>query len=376
MNPTKRLALEDYVSIIDNIDDAVIAINQTGTIILFNPAAQNFTGLSERQALGKVFCDCFQQQESLCELARTTLREGRSLSDHEAVTFESLGRRRKRQLSVSVSPILASTGQQQGAIVIMHDLTQVRSLEEAVRHADRLTMVGTMAAGLAHEIKNPLGGIKGAAQLLQMELSEHYDLQEYTSLIIRESERINRIIVELLDLAAPRRNRLEPVNINQLLNEIITLHRHSEAARHVNFKLLLDPSIPSIYGDSDLLSRLLLNLLKNAWEASSEHTEIIIETRIDGEYYLSVEGSRPTPLIQVSISDRGPGLSRTEIEQIFTPFYTTKDGGSGLGLPICQKIVADHGGLLHFNEHPDGGTIVTVSLPLLRTDRNEQAQTR
>ena len=371
MSPTKRLALEDYVSIIDNIDDAVIVINQAGTIILFNPAAQNFTGLSEKQALGKVFCDCFQRQESLCDLVRTSLREGRSLSDHEAVTFESPGHRRKRQLSVSVSPILSTAGQQQGAIVIMHDLTRVRSLEEAVRHADRLTMVGTMAAGLAHEIKNPLGGIKGAAQLLQMELGEKSELQDYTSLIIRESERINRIIVELLDLAAPRRNRLEPVNINKLLNQMTSLHRHSVTTRHIDFKLLLDPSIPPIYGDSDLLSRLFLNLLKNAWEASFEHTEIIIETRIDGEYYLSVEGSRPTPLVQVRISDRGPGLSRTEMEQVFTPFYTTKDGGSGLGLPICQKIVADHGGLLHFNEHPDGGTIVTVSLPLLRTDRNE-----
>jgi len=371
MITTNRLALEDYFSIIDNIEDAVIAINQAGTIILFNPAAQNFTGLSERQALGKVFCDCFQQQKSLCDLARTTLREGRSLSDHEAVTFESLGRRRKRYLSVSVSPILSSAGQQQGAIVIMHDLTQIRSLEETVRHADRLTMVGTMAAGLAHEIKNPLGGIKGAAQLLQMELSEQSELQEYTSLIIRESERINRIIVELLDLAAPRHNRLEPVNINKLLNEMIVLHRHSAQAKHIDFKLLLDPSIPPIYADSDLLNRLFLNLLKNAWEASFEHTDIIIETRIDGEYYLSIEGSRPTPLVQVRISDRGPGLSRTEMEQVFTPFYTTKEGGSGLGLPICQKIVADHGGLLHFNEHPDGGTIVTVSLPLLRTDRSE-----
>lgn len=376
MSPTKRLALEDYVAIIDNIDDAVIAINQSGTIILFNPAAQNFTGLSERQALGRIFCDCFQRQEGLCDLVRTSLREGRSLSDHEAVTFDAPGHRRKRQLSVSVSPILSTAGQQQGAIVIMHDLTRVRSLEEAVRHADRLTMVGTMAAGLAHEIKNPLGGIKGAAQLLQMELGEKSDLQEYTNLIVRESERINRIIVELLDLAAPRRNRLEPVNINKLLNEMVTLHRHSGTARHIDFKLLLDPSIPPLVGDSDLLSRLFLNLLKNAWEATFEHTEIIIETRIDGEYYLSVEGSRPTPLVQIRISDRGPGLSRTEMEQVFTPFYTTKDGGSGLGLPICQKIVADHGGLLHFNEHPDGGTIVTVSLPLLRTDRSEQEQTR
>lgn len=365
MNPNWQLTLEDYSSIIDNIEDAVIAIDQTGTIILFNPAAQNFTGLSEKQALGKIFCELFQQQENLCALVRTSLREGRSLSDHEAAAFESLGRRRKRHFSVSISPILSFHGLQQGAIVIMHDLTQVLSLQESVRHADRLSMIGTMAAGLAHEIKNPLGGIKGAAQLLRMELARQPELQEYTDLIIRENERINRIIVELLDLAAPRRNRLEPVNINKLLNELISLQRHRAQTQQVDFQLLLDPSIPPIYGDSDLLTRLFLNLLKNAWEAAPDHTEITVETRIDGEYYLGVEGSRPTPLVQVRISDQGPGLTPAELEQAFTPFYTTKDGGSGLGLPICQKIVTDHGGLLRFTEGTGGGTLVTVSLPLV-----------
>ncbi len=367
MSTGKRLTLDDYVAIIDNIDDAVIAVNQLGVIILFNPAAQAFTGMSEKQVVGKSFFDCFKSQHSLCDLTSTALAQGRSLSDHEAVIFDYAGRR-KRQVGVSASPIFSSSATRQGAIVILHDLTQVRSLEEAVRHADRLTMVGTMAAGLAHEIKNPLGGIKGSAQLLQMELNENTELQEYTGLIIRETERINRIIEELLDLSAPRPKSLDAVNVNQLIDEIVTLHRQSVAARDITFKLLLDPSIPSLCGDSDLLNRLFLNLLKNSWEASPDNTEITIETRIDAEYYLSIEGSRPTPLVQIRISDHGPGLSRAEIEQVFTPFYTTKEGGSGLGLPICQKIVADHGGLLRFTERPGGGTIVTVSLPLTSPD--------
>lgn len=367
MNTKRRLTLDDYVAIIDNIGDAVIAVNQSGTITLFNPAAQTFTGMSEKQVLGKSFFECFKNQQSLCDLTRTALDQGRSLSDHETVVFES-SRHRRRQVGAGASPIFSSSASQQGAIVIMHDLTQVRSLEEAVRHADRLTMVGTMAAGLAHEIKNPLGGIKGSAQLLQMELDDNPELQEYTGLIIRETERINRIIEELLDLSAPRRSRLECVNINRLIDEVISLHRHNIATRDIQFRLLLDPSIPPLRGDSDLLKQLFLNLLKNAWEASPNNAEIIIETRIDAEYYLSVEGSRPTPLVQIRISDQGPGLSRAEIEQVFTPFYTTKDGGSGLGLPICQKIVTDHGGLLRFTEGSGGGTMATVSLPLTRPD--------
>lgn len=376
MSIANRLPADDYASILENIDDAVIAVDPHGIITLFNPAAQNFTGFSEKQCLGKSFYDCFKWHKPLCDLTGTALAEGRSISDHETITFSGSGRRRERLVSVTVSPILSSTCAQQGAIIILHDVTRVRSLEEAVRHADRLTMVGTMAAGLAHEIKNPLGGIRGSAQLLQMELEDKPELQEYTKLIIRETERVNRIIEELLNLSAPRRRQSEPVNINQLIDEIVTLHRNTVAARGIRFQLLLDPSLPEISGDSDLLTRLFLNLLKNAWEATAEQSEITIETRIDADYYLSFEGCRPTPLVQIRISDRGPGLSRAELEQIFTPFYTTKDTGSGLGLPICQKIIADHGGLLHLNDRPDGGTTATVSLPLLRNGNPQESKTR
>ena len=351
--------------ILENIDDAVIAVNQKGEINLFNPAAQHFTGMSEKQSIGKSFFECFKWQETLCYLTRTALTEGRSISDHETVTLKASSRRRARPVSVTVSPIFTTPGPQQGAVIILHDLTQVRSLEEAVRHADRLTMVGTMASGLAHEIKNPLGGIKGSAQLLQMELDDNTELQEYTSLIIRETERVNRIIEELLDLSRPRKACITSVNISRLLDEIVKLQKNAVCERDIQFKWLLDPSIPEIPGDPDLLKRLFLNLIKNACEATADGTEIMIESRIDAEYHLSLPGARPTPMVLVAIADRGPGIPEQQMEQIFTPFFTTKSGGSGLGLPICQKIVTNHGGLLHFDNRPEGGTIVKVSLPLL-----------
>ncbi len=376
MNNMERLSSPGYAMILENIDDAVIAVNQQGEINLFNPAAQNFTGLSERQSIGRSFFECFNWQKTLCYLTRTVLDEGRSISDHETVTLKTPGQQRKRPVSVTASPIFSTSGPQRGAVLIIHDLSQVRSLEEAVRHADRLTMVGTMAAGLAHEIKNPLGGIKGSAQLLQMELSGTEELQEYTRLIIRETERVNRIIEELLNLSRPRREQVKPVNINQLLDEIVKLQMNAVADRDIQFKLQLDPSIPDIPGDGDLLTRLFLNLIKNACEASVDYSEINIETRIDADYHLSRPGSRPTPMVQICISDQGPGISTAELEQIFTPFYTTKTGGSGLGLPICQKIVTDHGGLLHFNERAEGGTSVRISLPLLNNRQTDDTDKR
>ena len=288
MKNSQRLSPQEYAMILENIDDAVIAVNQAGDINLFNPAAQHFTGLSEKKSIGKSFFECFKWQETLCYLTRIALEEGRSISDHETVTLKATSRRRARPVSVTVSPIFSTQGPQQGAVIILHDLTQVRSLEEAVRHADRLTMVGTMASGLAHEIKNPLGGIKGSAQLLQMELAENAELQEYTSLIIRETERVNRIIEELLDLSRPRKACIQAVNISRLLDEIVKLQKNTVAERGVRFKWLLDPSIPAIPGDPDLLKRLFLNLIKNACEATADNTEITVESRIDAEYHLSL----------------------------------------------------------------------------------------
>ena len=372
MSNPRQLSHQEHATILENIKDAVIAVDQQGEIVFFNSAAQHYTGLSEKQTLGKYFFECFQWQETFCYLTRSTLDEGRSISSHETVTLRTGSQ--QRQVSVTVSPILTTTDPQQGAVIVLHDLTRVRSLEGAVRHADRLAMIETMAAGLAHEIKNPLGGIKGSAQLLQMELEGNSDLQEYTRLIVRETERVNRIIEELLNLSRPRKSKVESVHISQLLDEIVKLQKKTAIDRNIRFIWQLDPSIPNIPGDHDLLMSLFLNLIKNACEATIDNSEILIESRIDAEYHLSLPGTRPTPIVQISISDQGPGISAAELEKAFTPFYTTKTDGNGLGLPICQKIVTDHKGLLQFIDRPEGGTQVKVSLPLFHTRTNKKGK--
>jgi len=359
-NPSPSL----YGMVLENIEDAVIALEQNGQISLFNPAAQTFTGISEKQSLGRSFVELFKHQKNLCSLVRTTLTEGRSISDHETVKLQGV---RPRPVSVTVSPLLTADGVQQGAVLILRDLTQVRKLEAAVQRADQMAMVGTMSAGLAHEIKNPLGGIKGAAQLLQRELEDGSELVEYPQIMVREVERINTIIEELLDLAKPRQPKIELVNISQILDEIMLLQKQALAKQQISFQLNLDPSIPPTFGDRDLLIRLFLNLIKNAGEAAPDNGEIIIESRIDNEYQLSRPGDRAIPMILITISDNGSGISPADVERIFTPFYTTKTGGSGLGLAICQKIISDHRGFLKIVPRQKGGTSVKVSLPLVRT---------
>lgn len=373
MNQSQKLTKSQYAQILENIANAVIAVDQTGAIVFFNATAQNYMGVSEKQVVGRDIFRCFNHQETLCQLTRIALTDGRSISSHETVALNTPSSH-QRQVTITASPIFSLEGPQQGAVIVLHDLTRVRSLEGADRHTDRLAMVETMAAGLAHEIKNPLGGIKGSAQLLQIELGDNEDLREYTSLIVREAERVNRIIEELLNLSRPRKSQQEEINIGQTLNEIVTLQKNSATKHKIHFRWQLDPSIPDIVGDRDLLTRLFLNLIKNACEATPEGSEILIQTGIDTEYQLSLPGSRPTPMVKISIADQGAGISKSEKEKIFTPFYTTKADGNGLGLPICQKIVTDHGGQLHFIDRTEGGTIAKVLLPLFICEKEKTSE--
>jgi len=375
MSRPNQLSQQEYATILDSIDHAIIVIDQEEKITLFNSTAQLYTGLAEKRIIGQPFFDCFCKQKKLCTLVRSAIDSGRSISTHETVTLK-ISNSPSRQVSVSAAPIFSATTNQPGAVILLHDLTRICSLEKAGRHADRLTMVETMAAGLAHEIKNPLGGIKGSAQLLHLELEGNAELQEYTELIVRETDRLNRIIEELLNLSRPRKTEIEPVNIGLLLDEIVKLQNRSAHNREIRFKLQFDPSIPNIPGDHDLLMRLFLNLIKNSCEATPDHSTITIVTRIDSDYYLNLPGSRPTPVVQISISDQGSGISATELEKAFTPFYTTKSTGNGLGLPICQKIVTDHAGQLQFTDLPEGGTRVSVSLPLFNSRSSSDAITK
>ncbi|BCR05912.1 PAS domain-containing sensor histidine kinase [Desulfuromonas versatilis] len=354
-----------YFRVLENIDRAVIAIDGKGRICLFNPAAQDCTGLSERQGLGRPYQDLFAGQAGLINLIEAAIRDGRSISDHQNV-FLHRPSAPPLPVSLSVSPIFNETGEQDGVVLIIRDLSRVLELEEAVRRADRLSMLGTLAAGLAHEVKNPLGGIKGATQLLAMELPETSHLREYTDVMIREVERVNGIIEELMDLARPRPPEWTEVNLAKILGDIVLFQKEAHRGKSLEFILSLDPSIPPIRGDENLLTRLFLNLIKNAAEAIDRSGRVEIVTKVAPDLHLYRAGNRPAPLIVVEVRDTGRGIKAEDIEQIFTPFYTSKTQGSGLGLATCQKIVNEHGGFLKVTSTPGEGTTFSVSLPFLR----------
>ncbi len=354
-----------YGMILDNIDRAVIAFDSDGRITLFNPAAEALMECSSRQVVGKSYQDLFRDQETLLYLVKVALEEGRSITDDEGLY---LHRSNASPLPVNAytAPIFAQGGNQNGAVMIIRDLSRIKDLEGTLRRADRLSMLGTLAAGLAHEIKNPLGGIKGAAQLLSMELSKDSPLQDYTQIMIKEAERINFIIEELMDLGNPREPEISDVDLTRVMNDIVLLQREAARSRNILFKLKLDPSIPPVQGDEGLLTRLFLNLIKNAGESIPREGTVVIETRIASNYHMTGPGRRSSPMVDIIISDTGCGIDQQEMDRIFTPYFTTKSKGSGLGLAISQKIIEDHNGLLKIESTPNQGTTVTISLPLRR----------
>lgn len=350
--------------VLNSTNEAIIAIDNDHRIALINPAAQTLTGLSARQAAHCDVRNLFKDQDDIIYLIKTAMTDGRSISDRETI---QLRRPNALPLSVSVnaSPLYTDSGVQNGIILTLHDVSNLRQLEQDIQRAQHLEMLETLAAGLAHEVKNPLGGIRGAAQLLSMELDQRKDLLEYTQVMIKETDRINGIIEELMDLTSPRSKVISEVNLTKIINDIALLQAQTEQGKKIQFKLQLDPSIPPIEGDQTLLMRLFLNLIKNATEAITSNGTITVSTRIDSEHHLTRPGQAPVPFVVVKIIDNGQGISANILQKIFTPFYTTKSNGSGLGLAICQKIVTDHDGLLRLDSTQGQGTCCSVYLPFI-----------
>jgi len=352
-----------YATVIDSVGDGVIVVGRDGVITLCNPAAEEIIGFSRKQALGASFEKFFAQETILLDMVAKTIHTGITISDHENVVVRSMGK--VTPVAVTCYPLMLANGENIGAILTLKDITYIRELEAAVRQADRLSTVGTLAAGLAHEVKNPLGGIKGAAQLLERELTEDSEMLEYTRVMIRETERIDRIIRELLELASPRGLKLTPVNLHKIMGDILLLQRQSVSGMDISFATHFDPSIPDIIADEEMLTRLFLNLVRNALDAVGGAGQVTVRSRVLSDYRMA-QNQRRSRMVAIEVCDDGPGIPRSDLENIWTPFFSTKSTGTGLGLAICHKIVAEHRGMIKVESDPGHGTKFTVLLPLVQ----------
>ena len=357
----------NYEAVLAGLPDAVIAVDPDLRVVFWNSAAEVLTERSARRAEGRYVKEIFAPDASVVRRLGETLATGESRS--EAETFVERGDGRRVPVSIVTAPLCGRDGGVEAAVVVLRDLSRIRQLEAEVRRGETLAAAGRMAVGLAHEVRNPLGAIRGAVQLLKRELGADARLSEYTDVLLTEVDRVNRIIELLLDLARPVQLRPVPLNLHQLLERATMLNEEGARERGVTLIRRYDPSLPPILGDEDRLMQVFHNLLRNALDAMvSGGGRVTLTTRVSlnplfGKMDL---GAGQRSMVEAQVADEGAGIPADVRSRIFDPFFTTKDKGLGLGLAICHRILEEHRGAIQVESAEGRGTIVTCFLPIAR----------
>ncbi len=355
-----------WADVLASIGDALVVLDADGRVLEMNPAAEQLIGISAAQVAGQELVTLLGADGPnawLVELVRRTLSEGVERRRSEGTLT---GQEAEKPVSVACTPIFNGGGGRRGAVLVLHDLSLQRTLEATTRRADRLTTLGTVSAGLAHEIRNPLGGIKGAAQLLRSGLTDPEQVR-CTDIIIREVERLDELVEQLRELSARPRLSLGAVNIHRVLNEVLDLERAGQAWGQVTLRVEFDPSLPAVWGDRAQLTQVFLNLIRNSIESLGGSGALGVSTRIETRFHIRQASGR-RQFLSVLLDDNGPGVPEADLPHLFAPFFTTKPRGTGLGLAVCHRIVSEHGGTIAYEARPGGGARFRVTLPVSEDD--------
>jgi signal transduction histidine kinase len=234
-----------------------------------------------------------------------------------------------------------------------------------------------MAAGLAHEIRNPLGAIRGAAQFLADDIPEEGD-REFLDIIVQEVDRLNKVVTEFLDYSRPLKTRLEPRDLNRIVQQVATMMETQGLPDGVNVRLELDPELPSAPIDVEKIKQVLLNLLQNAVQAMPAGGTVTLQTRHAPRvaWTGARRGEATLERVEIRVIDTGQGIAPDHLEKLFIPFFTTKSGGTGLGLAISQRLVQAHEGELEVRSTPGQGTRFTIRLPVIEPTPQLTAEER
>jgi len=344
----------DLRQVLDSLTTAVVILNRDLCVNTLNPAAEMLVEVSARQAAGVPIKRLLPFNPALIEQLRGAQREGR--------TFTSRGMNLQlgpgRHVTVDCSVIPVGDAPRTGQLVI--EFTQVdRTLRLAREESllDQQAASRALLRGLAHEIKNPLGGLRGAAQLLERELPDR-EMREYTRIIIHESDRLRNLVDRMMGLNQVA--RMEAVNVHRVVEHVRKLVS-AECNHAINIERDYDPSVPECRGDAEQLTQAVLNIARNAAQAVESGGRIVLRTRAVRQF--TIGNTRHRVVARLDIEDNGPGVPAELQERVFVPMVTGKTTGTGLGLPIAQDIINRHGGLITFNSEP-GRTVFSVYLPV------------
>jgi len=346
--------------------NGVIAIHRDGTLALMNDEAYRIFSLSRQpHDVGCPFSEVFRSRPDVArvlsgafELSTLPNRAELRLKDSDRV----IG-----YIGYTLSQVKDDVGRAVGAVLFFKDLTQVEQLEERERLRDRLASLGEMAAGIAHELKNPLAGIEVMAGLLRRQVPDSVDAQSLLADIISEAKLANAILVEMLEFVRPIRLQVERTDVGNVLHQAVTLAETKATRGDASVRLDVAPGLPMIDGDHHQLCQVFTNLLANAFEALEGQGRIgitAVAEEVEQDPGFASDPRAPTLAVVVDVVDDGPGVPPDLSDRIFNPFFTTKPQGSGLGLSIVRKIIDAHDGRIDFSSTPGQGTRFRVTLPV------------
>jgi two-component system, sporulation sensor kinase E len=322
----------------------IILLDQQGSILEISRLACDVLGLQKDQVLGCKMEQAFPGLPFEQMIVDPSLLAGVTFKD-KPLTWTNNNQR--YQLVVDSNVIRDEQGKMLGAYVIFKNITHLRSLDQKIERNDRLALIGQIAAGAAHEIRNPLTSIQGFLQLLQRDLKSSGKDKEasFTDIMLSEVHRINALVSEFLLLSKPRNTQYELVDLEEVIQQILPIIRSEGLLHGIDVIYENDKSLPMVIGSSELLKQVFLNICKNGIEAMDEGGMITIKER-----------DLPDGRFSIDIHDTGAGIPCYILDKIFDPFFTTKEEGTGLGLPICQKIIHDIGGQIQVSSKGFGTT--------------------
>jgi PAS domain S-box-containing protein len=341
-------------NVLESIPTGVLTLDSDGALTSLNSAAERLLGVRASMVVGRPLEDALQHTTELAAWVRAAL-SGRGLFQESDLSVSGAESRRLT-LRVSAAELRNESNRFDGLVVLLRDVTEVSRLELQLRRADKLAALGTLAAGVAHEVKNPLHALGLNLHLLVQELGapqpSKVELEDYLGILRAEIERIHQIVENFLRFSKPSIPEVKPLDLNALVERVLSLVGFEAAGHRVGIQTEFDPELDTIAGDEGQLAQVVLNLVINAMQAMPTGGNLTLTTRRDNGWG------------ELTVRDTGEGIPHDVVPQIFDPYFTTRQGGSGLGLAIAHRIVEGHNGTIDVESKAGLGTTMVVRLPL------------
>jgi PAS domain S-box-containing protein len=375
---TQEEAREFLDSILRSLQGGVFTIDKDSRITSFNRGAEKITGFKKEEVLKRKCSEVFRSNlcEKECRL-KETLKTGRPFTRYEATLINKEGK--MVYVNATTSALRNSDNEIIGGLEIFRDMTEYKSLQEELIRAEKLTSLGQLAASVAHEVNNPLAGVLVYIKILlkkyQDKALQTDSTEEQLLKMEKELERASRIIKNLLDFSRQSEANLRPVELNQVIDAALSLVEHQINLENIKLEKKYDEQLPLVLADFEKIQQVMVNMVLNATQAMPDGGDLIISTSVANGIEI---GESLKNTVKIDIKDTGVGITKENLDKLFTPFFTTKAKGKGvgLGLPVAHGIIEQHNGKIEVDSEPNVGTTFSIYLEVMDEQEDDHTGRR